>query len=341
MVRNTCPVCGAVTDDLTQKFCTRCGAQLPEIHGMPGPKGVPRWVYAAAGLILILIFAAALWQPLAHGIAGNAAGGSATAGAAESVTGPADITALPSAPVSGTADIPGSATIPETAQETPPLTTETTVAMTTTPVPKNATTATTLPTPPPTKEIVTQITLAETWIPTQPPSDSYTSKTPGAPYIDPSALETRIHELINDQRQQNGLSSLSYDSFLADIARGHSYDMALHNYFEHTDPAGMDARARGEWAGYPCVRDFRTYYTSGISENLYQGYRYQTYLTAPNGTIMAYNWSTVEFIANQAVNGWMNSEGHRNNILDYHFQQEGIGVSFSSDDKIYVTENFC
>jgi len=147
--------------------------------------------------------------------------------------------------------------------------------------------------------------------------------------------------LINIQRQQNGLSTLSYDSFLANIARGHSYDMSLRNFFEHTNPDGMNARARGDWAGYPCVRDYETYYTSGISENLYQGYRYQTYLTAPNGTIVSYNWSSIEFIANQAVNGWMNSEGHRENILDYHFQQEGIGVSFSSYDKIYVTENFC
>jgi uncharacterized protein YkwD len=56
---------------------------------------------------------------------------------------------------------------------------------------------------------------------------------------------------------------------------------------------------------------------------------------------VSYKWNSLEEIANQAVTGWMNSEGHRKNILDDHFQQEGIGVAFSTDNKIYVTENFC
>ncbi|PKG33175.1 CAP domain-containing protein, partial [Methanoregula sp.] len=87
------------------------------------------------------------------------------------------------------------------------------------------------------------------------------------------------------------------------------------------------------------------YYTEGISENIAMVYRYDTYknLVAPNGTVMQteYQWSTEEYIANKVVNGWMNSEGHRNNILDYHFQQEGIGVAFASDNAIFITENFC
>ena len=56
---------------------------------------------------------------------------------------------------------------------------------------------------------------------------------------------------------------------------------------------------------------------------------------------MKYEWNTLEQVAQQAVNGWMNSEGHRKNIVDTHFTQEGIGIAFSTDEKIYVTENFC
>ncbi|PKG33867.1 MAG: hypothetical protein CW742_00655, partial [Methanoregula sp.] len=135
------------------------------------------------------------------------------------------------------------------------------------------TTATPVPTAPPTPAFTAQITLAVTWVPAQPPPDTFTSKTEGAPFIDPSSLETRIHALINDQRRQNGLSTLSSDSFLASIARGHSYDMSLRSFFEHTNPDGLDARARGEWAGYPCVREYDTYYTEGISENIAMVYR--------------------------------------------------------------------
>jgi uncharacterized protein YkwD len=190
-------------------------------------------------------------------------------------------------------------------------------------------------------KVTSQITLAETWIPEQPSADSYVSTTPGAPAIDHTALEARIHELINVQREQNGLSELSYDSFLADIARGHSYDMVLRNYFEHVDPDGKNAKARGDSAGYPCIRGYRNSYTEGLSENLYQGYRGSTYVTDPNGTIVTTSWNSLDQIAGMAVTGWMNSEGHRRNILNANFQQEGIGIAYSADDKVYVTENFC
>jgi uncharacterized protein YkwD len=187
----------------------------------------------------------------------------------------------------------------------------------------------------------TVITLEETKVPPQPPVSSYTSSTPGAPYLDPTALEVRIHDLINDQRQQNGLSTLSSDPFLADIARGHSWDMVIRNFFEHMNPDGKLARDRGVAAGYPCIRVVKGGSYNGISENLYKGTRYASYYSNAEGVITAYNWSSVDEISNQAVTGWMNSPGHRQNILTSRYQLEGIGVAFSSDDKVYITENFC
>jgi uncharacterized protein YkwD len=192
----------------------------------------------------------------------------------------------------------------------------------------------------PAPELTSVITLAVTQLPPQPPSGSYTSSTPGALYIDPAALEGRVHDLINVQRQQNGLSTLSYDPFLADIARGHSWDMVTRNFFEHMNPDGLLARGRGDAAGYPCIRDMGAYTYEGISENLFEGHRYSSYMTT-NGVITSYNWSTVEEVAERAVNGWMNSPGHRENILTPNFAQEGIGVAFSPADRIYITENFC
>ncbi|WP_083883443.1 CAP domain-containing protein [Methanoregula formicica] len=344
MVRNTCPNCGAVMSDRSQKFCTQCGTRLPDLPPALLTGRLAATGAAAAAVIIVIIVAGALSSPLLREMAGNAAG--KPSGPVMPVSATAGITPLPPEPlpittaVSSTAT-PLSTTVPVTAS---PVTTQTTRIPATTPK-TTQTTATTVPTATPTPAFTAQITLAVTWIPSQPSPDTYTSKTEGAPFIDPSSLEARIHDLINNERRQNGLSTLSYDSFLASIARGHSYDMTLRNFFEHTNPDGLDARARGEWAGYPCVRDYETYYTEGISENIAMVYRYDTYkdLIAPNGTVMQteYQWSTEEFIANKVVNGWMNSEGHRNNILDYHFQQEGIGVAFASDNAIYVTENFC
>ena len=345
MARNTCPSCGAVTADPAQKYCTQCGTKLPDL---PGPAGirtsVPAWAIVAAAIIVVLVLAVILLQPLAGVFFGTAAGEYASPAPGSTMAAPDRIAPLPSTSLPTTVPYQAPAATAATAPPTPvPTTTVVTTVTTTATTP--VTTATTVPTSVPTPEFTAQITLAVTRIPSQPPSETFTSKTEGAPYIDPSSLETRIHQLINVQRQQSGLSTLSYDSFLSDIARGHSYDMSLRNFFEHTNPDGMDARARGEWAGYPCVRDYETYYTEGISENIAMVYRYDTYknLIAPNGTVMetVYYWNTEEYIANKVVTGWMNSEGHRNNILDFHFQQEGIGVAFAPDNAIYITENFC
>ncbi|MFA4860599.1 MAG: CAP domain-containing protein [Methanoregula sp.] len=205
-------------------------------------------------------------------------------------------------------------------------------------------TPTTVPTEIPTTRPTSQITLAVTHVPIQPPTSSVTSSSPGAPALDPKVIESRIHDMINTQREKNGLAPLSYDPFLADIARGHSWDMVTRDFFDHINPDGKNARARGDNAGYPCIRYYKSYSTLGIAENLFQGNRYRFYYTNtndPNGTVTAYDWNSAEQIADTAVAGWMNNTGHRENILTSSYSLEGIGVAFAPDDKIYVTENFC
>jgi uncharacterized protein YkwD len=349
MERITCLKCDASTDDPSPKPSFSCGAE-PLLVQSAGPAGdcagIPVGVLAGAGIVVVIVATVIMFPHLFGALSGSLFAGQGDTGQAHQVAESQDgilspnttlpvITTIPETTIAAAAS-----TVPATIIPPPAIsrTTETIAACQTFVV---TNTVTAIPTETPAPKVTSQITLAETWIPEQPPAESYISTTPGAPFIDHTALEARIHDLINAQREQNGNSELSYDSFLADIARGHSYDMALRNYFDHTDPDGKNAKARGDDSGYPCIRGYRNYYTDGIAENIYQGYRYNSYLPAPNGTIMAYKWSSLEDIANQAVTGWMNSEGHRKNILDDHFQQEGIGVAFSADNKIYVTENFC
>lgn len=346
MVRITCPECGEEMDDTSRKFCPSCGAGL-QFRRNHASAGTSSMILAVTGIILLVVIAAILYPHIIPVLSGAVSSGNSVSGLVAPVTPSSDLASvpgenrLPGSGISSTIPISPSATIAQITsvtqtpipQQTGSHATCQTVTLTTSPVVTSN--------EPAVPKVTSQITLAETWIPDQPPADSYISTTPGAPDIDHAALESRIHELINVQRRQNGVSELAYDSFLADIARGHSYDMVLRNYFDHTDPDGKNARARGDSAGYPCIRGYRNYYTEGLAENLYQGYRYSAYLKDPNGTIVDYKWNSLEQIANEAVNGWMNSEGHRKNILDDHFQQEGIGIAFSADDKIYVTENFC
>jgi uncharacterized protein YkwD len=79
---------------------------------------------------------------------------------------------------------------------------------------------------------------------------------------------------------------------------------------------------------------------SGLAENIFQGNLYDKYYTI-NGIITSYDWNTNEKIAISTVDGWMESPGHRKNILTEMFDLEGIGVVIDEDDKVYITQNFC
>ena len=157
--------------------------------------------------------------------------------------------------------------------------------------------------------------------------------------INVGELESLIHQLVNEERRRNGLESLGYDDKLTAIARNHSADMADSDYFSHENLAVEGPTERGIRQGYECRKDYGTSYTYGIAENIHQNWLYSsiTYV----GLTSIKNWSTSEKIAVETVNGWMNSPGHRDNILNNTYELEGIGVAIATNDKVYVTQNFC
>jgi len=155
-----------------------------------------------------------------------------------------------------------------------------------------------------------------------------------------SELELQIHNLINNEREAKGLHPLAFDTELSTIASIHSVDMARRNFIAHDNPDGQDPTARGLEIGYTCHKELGDgYYTEGIAENLFQNYLYDSYTQYGNNTI--YEWITPEEIAESTVDGWMQSPGHRENILTKTYDREGIGVAVSFDYKVYITENFC
>ena len=160
------------------------------------------------------------------------------------------------------------------------------------------------------------------------------------PDIDISQLEDRTHELINAERSKRGLDPLEHISIVRRIARSHSEDMAARNYFAHRSPEGLSPTDRGRGAGYNCRKDYGTYYTYGLAENIHQGWLYDSYSTR-NGRIVSYDWFTPEGLARTAVSGWMSSKGHRENILKPSYDKAGIGVAIAEDGKVYFTQNFC
>lgn len=136
-------------------------------------------------------------------------------------------------------------------------------------------------------------------------------------------IERRIHEYTNEARVSRGLGTLNFDTDLREIARYHSRDMAHNDYFAHTSPSGETMGDRYDAFGYDCQAG--GYYTGG--ENI--AYTY------------ASGSDSADAIGQEIVRMWMNSQGHRENILNSAWANEGVGVYVGSDGRVYATQNFC
>ncbi|MBD1223672.1 CAP domain-containing protein [Virgibacillus halodenitrificans] len=109
-----------------------------------------------------------------------------------------------------------------------------------------------------------------------------------------SQFEQEVFELTNQEREKNGLAPLKVDVELSKVAREKSRDMAANNYFSHNSPT--------YGSPFDMMKQFGiTYRAAG--ENIAKGQR------------------TPE----EVVNAWMNSEGHRANILSSKYTHIGVG----------------
>lgn len=133
----------------------------------------------------------------------------------------------------------------------------------------------------------------------------------------PEAVERAIHEETNDRRTDHGRQTLDYSHHLSTVALQHSRDMADRDFFDHTSPDGDSAKDRYRKYGHD---------TRSVGENIA--------LENPDLT------ASPDKIARSIVNGWMNSDGHRKNLLRESFDAEGIGVYLDSNGSVYVTQNF-
>ena len=155
--------------------------------------------------------------------------------------------------------------------------------------------------------------------------------------IDAEKTELLIHKEINDRREEAGLSALSYDADLATVASGHSEHMADEGFFAHEGPNGDGFRERYADAGYYCEVNLPGDRVSRGSENIYKTWIYEQ-IEAENGTNY---YASEESLAKGVVDGWMQSPSHRDNILTEHWRVEGIGVTITEYNDVYVTQNFC
>ncbi|SDH39682.1 uncharacterized protein, YkwD family [Alteribacillus persepolensis] len=109
-----------------------------------------------------------------------------------------------------------------------------------------------------------------------------------------TGVEQKVIELTNQEREKNGLSPLKADPQVTKTARAKSRDMASNNYFAHNSPT--------YGSPFNMLSDFGVNYTAA-AENIAAGQQ------------------TPE----EVVQAWMNSEGHRKNILNQEVTHIGVG----------------
>ena len=140
-----------------------------------------------------------------------------------------------------------------------------------------------------------------------------------------SHLEKKVHAGINAARATHGSSpQLKWEDRLGAVARAHSEDMTRRNYFSHDTPEGLGPSERIDNAGYSCWKG--SHY--GVAENI----------------AIELADADLDQIARNAVRSWMNSPGHRTNLLGRQYDRTGVGASFGrwrGYSAVYLTQVFC
>ncbi|MEH0157522.1 CAP domain-containing protein [Limibacter armeniacum] len=170
--------------------------------------------------------------------------------------------------------------------------------------------------------------------------------------IDYPLLNAALFYETNLQRKRQGIPTLKHLSALEHVAQGHSQDMVEQNFFSHRSTVqgkhSMVDRFKKEGIKF-----------SVCSENIAYNMVYPVenksfYPPSVNGGYFSFEYKgeplkvmTYQFFARQMVRQWMNSSGHRKNILDKEANYLGCGTClmlFSNPDRIpriYGTQNFC
>lgn len=129
------------------------------------------------------------------------------------------------------------------------------------------------------------------------PNLIYPNQVLNIPNIDQlKAVEREVIRLVNIERKNHGLPALKEHWELSRVARHKSNDMSSKGYFSHTSPT--------YGSPFDMIRAYGISYRSA-AENIAKGQR----------------------TAQQVVNSWMNSSGHRQNILNSNYTHIGVGLN--------------
>ena len=143
----------------------------------------------------------------------------------------------------------------------------------------------------------------------KPSTDNTTSNNDQSSSNSFLSFQKEVVRLVNVERTKRGLSELSFNTELSHVATLKSQDMINKNYFDHTSPT--------YGSPFDMMKKFNISYRSA-GENIAMGQRTPA----------------------EVVEAWMNSKGHRENILNSSYTDLGVGVAKKSDGTLYWTQMF-
>lgn len=129
------------------------------------------------------------------------------------------------------------------------------------------------------------------------------------PVIETKSIESEVVRLVNVERAKAGLPALKENWQLSRIARYKSQDMINKNYFSHYSPT--------YGSPFDMIESFGIKF-SAAGENIAMGQR----------------------TPQEVMNAWMNSPGHRSNILSPSYTEIGVGLAKDKSGRCYWTQMF-
>lgn len=136
--------------------------------------------------------------------------------------------------------------------------------------------------------------------------------------------EATLVALMNRFRTERGLPALAAHDTLDQVARAHSADMALRDFYDHEDPDGVRPHQR-------VVAALPGEDVAASAENIHT-------IAEPNDVTFALG---PDWLAHRLFDDWIHSDGHRGNILHERLTHIGLGIVFTAEgDRVYATQKF-
>jgi uncharacterized protein YkwD len=143
------------------------------------------------------------------------------------------------------------------------------------------------------------------------PGSTATPEQPSSASADPASIAARLLAMVNDARERAGLKPLVASPYLDAAARRHTIAMVRDGSFAHRVPGETGLAERLGAAGV---------HSAALGENIFE--------------------TSSDDVARECVEAWLESPGHRENLMSAQFRLTGVGIARNDLGDSYVTEDF-